>query len=289
MPTKAAPISRSVAALIKRPTSNVIFPSSISLEHNELLQIISVWISKRGTKEYLPPINYLFDKGLWEEPANLFSIRPAPLVTAPRRVYSSFGVVCAFVTNQYMQDGTKELPTNVKTSLMDVKLFLTTTKLQINNILQTNFDELEINLNSILQASGRIVTEQLAEYSHAVSLTNLSDIVAGLESIKEDLKTMQTITRDLRTNASQLDIGTRFIDAPLGFNSPFRSEREQLTVRYYDFAFLRGWEGGGVKSLWEGVVSEWSLCDFSFNLLIHWIPENFMFLNLIIYFIIQVV
>lgn len=118
-----------------------------------------------------------------------------------------FGVVCAFVTNQYMQDGTKELPSNVKVSLKDVKLYLSTTKLQITNILKTNFEELEVNLNNILQASGRIVTEQLAEYSHAVSLTNLSDIVAGLESIKEDLKTMQAITRDLRMNASQLDIG----------------------------------------------------------------------------------
>lgn len=106
-----------------------------------------------------------------------------------------------------MQDGTKELPNNVEVSLKDVKLYLSSTKQEINNILKTNFDELEINLNNILQASGRIVTEQLAEYSHAVSLTNLSDIVAGLESIKEDLKTMQTITRDLRTNASQLDIG----------------------------------------------------------------------------------
>ncbi|XP_076234166.1 prominin-like protein isoform X2 [Calliopsis andreniformis] len=120
-----------------------------------------------------------------------------------------FGVVCAFVTNQYMQEGTKELPSNVKISLKDVKLYLSTTKLQINNLLKTNFEELEINLNNILQASGRIVTEQLAEYSHAVSLTNLSDIVAGLESIKEDLKTMQTVTRDLRTNASQLDIVVR--------------------------------------------------------------------------------
>nr|XP_012152652.1 PREDICTED: prominin-like protein isoform X3 [Megachile rotundata] len=120
-----------------------------------------------------------------------------------------FGVVCAFVTNEYMQDGTKELPSNVKTSLKDVKLYLSTTKQEINNLLKTNFDELEINLNNILQASGRIVTEQLAEYSHAVSLTNLSDIVAGLESIKEDLKTMHTITRDLRTNASQLDIVVR--------------------------------------------------------------------------------
>ncbi|XP_001122309.4 prominin-like protein isoform X5 [Apis mellifera] len=120
-----------------------------------------------------------------------------------------FGVVCAFVTNEYMQDGTKELPNNVEVSLKDVKLYLSSTKEEINKILKTNFDELEINLNNILQASGRIVTEQLAEYSHAVSLTNLSDIVAGLESIKEDLKTMQTITRDLRTNASQLDIVVR--------------------------------------------------------------------------------
>lgn len=107
-----------------------------------------------------------------------------------------------------MQDGTKEFPNNVKISLKDVKLYLSNTKEAIDNLLKTNFEELEINLNNILQASGRIVTEQLAEYSHAVSLTNLSDIVAGLESIKEDLKIMQTITRDLRTNASQLDIGT---------------------------------------------------------------------------------
>ncbi|KAF3424770.1 hypothetical protein E2986_04140 [Frieseomelitta varia] len=120
-----------------------------------------------------------------------------------------FGVVCAFVTNEYMQDGTKELPNNVKVSLKDVKLYLNNTKEEIYNILKTNFDELEINLNNILQASGRIITEQLAEYSHAVSLTNLSDIVAGLESIKEDLKIMHTITRDLRTNASQLDIVVR--------------------------------------------------------------------------------
>ncbi|KAK1124273.1 hypothetical protein K0M31_006645, partial [Melipona bicolor] len=120
-----------------------------------------------------------------------------------------FGVVCAFVTNEYMQDGTKELPNNVKVSLKDVKLYLNNTKGEIYNILKTNFDELEINLNNILQASGRIITEQLAEYSHAVSLTNLSDIVAGLESIKEDLKIMHTITRDLRTNASQLDIVVR--------------------------------------------------------------------------------
>lgn len=119
-----------------------------------------------------------------------------------------FGVVCAFVTNEYMQEGTRELPTNAKTSLKDVKLYLTTTKQEIDNLLKTNPEELEITLNNILQASGRIVTEQLAEYSHAVSLTNLNDIVAGLESIREDLRLMNNITQALRTNATQLDIGT---------------------------------------------------------------------------------
>ncbi|XP_070530879.1 prominin-like protein isoform X3 [Cardiocondyla obscurior] len=120
-----------------------------------------------------------------------------------------FGVVCAFVTNQYMQEGIKELPCKAKTSLKDVKLYLTTTKQEIDNLLKTNPEELEVTLNNILQASGKIVTEQLAEYSHAVSLTNLNDIVSGLESIREDLRLMNKITQELRTNASQLDIVVR--------------------------------------------------------------------------------
>ncbi|KYN38915.1 Prominin-like protein [Trachymyrmex septentrionalis] len=108
-----------------------------------------------------------------------------------------------------MQEGTKELPCKVKTSLKDVKLYLTTTKSEIDNLLKTNPEEFEVTLNNILQASGKIVTEQLAEYSHAVSLTNLNDIVAGLESIREDLRLMNKITQDLRINASQLDIVVR--------------------------------------------------------------------------------
>ncbi|XP_025161790.1 prominin-like protein isoform X10 [Harpegnathos saltator] len=120
-----------------------------------------------------------------------------------------FGVVCAFVTNEYMQEGTKELPHNAKTSLKDVKLYLSSTKQEIENLLKTNCEELEVTLNNILQASGKIVTEQLAEYSHAVSLTNLNDIVTGLESIREDLRLMNKITQELRINASQLDIVVR--------------------------------------------------------------------------------
>lgn len=122
-----------------------------------------------------------------------------------------FGVVCAFVTNEYMQEGIEALPSNVKVSLKDAELYFTTTKKQISTVLTTNYDELEVTLNNILQASGRIVTEELAVYSHAVSLTNLNDIVTGLDAIKQDLQMIDKITKDLRTNASQLDIGMSYI------------------------------------------------------------------------------
>ncbi|XP_051163555.1 prominin-like protein isoform X2 [Leptopilina boulardi] len=120
-----------------------------------------------------------------------------------------FGVVCAFVTNEYMHDGTKQLPENMKVSLKDLRLYLMTTKKQIETLLISNFHELEITLNNILQQSGRIVTERLAEYSHAVSLMNLNDIVAGLDAIRKDLRMMNKITQDLRVNASELDIVVR--------------------------------------------------------------------------------
>lgn len=116
-------------------------------------------------------------------------------------------MISSFVTNEYLQDSTRELPANAVASLKDVKLFMGTTKLEIDTLLKTNYKELESTLNNILQLSGKIVTEQLAEYSQAVSLTNLSDIVMGLGAIQKDLEMMNKITQELRTNASKLDIG----------------------------------------------------------------------------------
>jgi len=40
----------------------------------------------------------------------------------------SFGVVCAFVTNEYMEDGTKKLPSRLRTSIGDTKLYLSNTQ-----------------------------------------------------------------------------------------------------------------------------------------------------------------
>ncbi|XP_043279042.1 prominin-like protein isoform X2 [Venturia canescens] len=126
-----------------------------------------------------------------------------------------FGVVCAFVTNEYMQEGIEEFPDQTRTNLEDLELYMTITKLEINNLLRTNYAELETTLNNILQASGKIVTEELAIYSHAESLTNLNDIVSGLDIIRGDLQMMNKITQDLRTNASQLDIVVRGVKKEL--------------------------------------------------------------------------
>lgn len=42
--------------------------------------------------------------------------------------YFRFGVVCTFVSNEYLEDGVKELPLNVKKSLNDTRLFINNTK-----------------------------------------------------------------------------------------------------------------------------------------------------------------
>lgn len=42
--------------------------------------------------------------------------------------YFRFGVVCTFVSNEYLEDGVKELPSNLKKSLNDTRLFINNTK-----------------------------------------------------------------------------------------------------------------------------------------------------------------
>ncbi|XP_046404286.1 prominin-like protein isoform X3 [Ischnura elegans] len=118
-----------------------------------------------------------------------------------------FGVVCAFVTNEYMEEGTQELTTSLRTGLSDTKLYLSNTKEEVNNLLITNFVELEIVLNKILEASGKIVKDKLAEVSKAIALQNLTSIVSGLGKIKEDLHDIKTVTKYLQGNSSQLNQG----------------------------------------------------------------------------------
>lgn len=43
-------------------------------------------------------------------------------------IVDRFGVVCAFVTNEYLQHGTKNLPDDIRSSIHDTDLYLNNTK-----------------------------------------------------------------------------------------------------------------------------------------------------------------
>lgn len=117
----------------------------------------------------------------------------------------SFGVVCTFVSNEYLEDGVKELPLNFKKSLNDTRLFINNTKTEVDTVLITNFDELEETLTNILEASGEIVKKKLGDVSKASVLSNLTAVVNGLVVIKQDLFNVNLLTRQLQETALQLD------------------------------------------------------------------------------------
>lgn len=59
-------------------------------------------------------------------------------------LYFRFGVVCTFVSNEYLEDGVKELPSNIKRSLNDTRLYINNTKKVRNNQLFTKIFKREI-------------------------------------------------------------------------------------------------------------------------------------------------
>lgn len=115
-----------------------------------------------------------------------------------------FGVVCAFVTNEYMEDGTQKLPSRLRTSISDTKLYLSNTQAEVDTLLITNFGELETVMGNVLHRSGAIVQHELAEVSRAVVLSNLTELVRGLETIKADLQEIHITTKNLQDNSNNL-------------------------------------------------------------------------------------
>lgn len=63
-----------------------------------------------------------------------------------------FGVVCSFVSNQYMQDGTEELTGNLNTSMADAQTYLKTTGKHVDTIFNVNYDQFEQTTFDILSS-----------------------------------------------------------------------------------------------------------------------------------------
>ncbi|XP_026284364.1 prominin-like protein isoform X1 [Frankliniella occidentalis] len=118
-----------------------------------------------------------------------------------------FGVVCAFVTNEYMEKGVRELPNKTSIIIDDTRLFLQNTQKEINHLLIDNYKELSTALDKSLDSSGEKMNRQLAEISHATSLDNLTQLVAGLGNIKADLAEVSSITDQLKSSARILKKG----------------------------------------------------------------------------------
>ncbi|XP_071052205.1 prominin-like protein isoform X2 [Onthophagus taurus] len=126
-----------------------------------------------------------------------------------------FGVVCSFVTTQHMRDGGNDLVTNVRTGLQDVDTYLNTTGKEVQILLNKNYGEFKDDLFEILDKSSSIVYDQLAKYSNAVAMTQVSSIVEGLKDIQSNLTEMKTITFFLRNHASQLSDALRKVKRDL--------------------------------------------------------------------------
>lgn len=120
-------------------------------------------------------------------------------------VIVSFGVVCAFVTNENLEEGAHNLGRELRTSLSDVDLYVNNTKVEVNHLLINNFNEFDRSLTKILKASGEIVKNKLGSVSKAAVLTNLTNIVHGLATVRNDLKEIDSLTRSLQEMAGQLN------------------------------------------------------------------------------------
>ncbi|XP_067120917.1 prominin-1-A-like isoform X2 [Centruroides vittatus] len=115
-----------------------------------------------------------------------------------------FGVVCAFVTNEYIEHGVNSLPWTLKDNIGDVNLYLNNTKSEINHLLKKNFQQLQMKLGETLDKSGETVKDRLGEVTQAAAVNNLTEIVSRLGQVQNRLKKAVQYTEQLYKASNQL-------------------------------------------------------------------------------------
>jgi len=124
-------------------------------------------------------------------------------------IAAMFGVVSAFVTNQYSREGVQKLPARLQYATIDTGKYFGNTGKEVESLLVTNFEELKDVLNKILDQSGDILEKSLANAIQEVTLDNLTDTLNELGSVKTHLITIQNSTLDLQDKVRQLDLGLK--------------------------------------------------------------------------------
>ncbi|XP_063618693.1 prominin-like protein [Cydia splendana] len=110
---------------------------------------------------------------------------------------------------------TSEAPNAVRSGIKDTKAYLNATQAHVRWLLVNNYAELERTLDNLRTNSGTTVSRKLGEFSHAVSVTTLYNMVQQLDTVQADLKSVHNITSMLRNNAELLNSGLRKVKAQL--------------------------------------------------------------------------
>lgn len=120
-----------------------------------------------------------------------------------------FGVVCAFVSNEQIQEGTEELPKNLKLSIDDTNTYLDTTNKQLNILLIENYGQFQDKLFTVLGDTSQIVFEELENFSNASTMEQITNITKELVEVEKHFHVLTRLTKELRADASQLNDALR--------------------------------------------------------------------------------
>ncbi|XP_030758746.1 prominin-like protein isoform X4 [Sitophilus oryzae] len=126
-----------------------------------------------------------------------------------------FGVVCAFVSNEQMQEGIRDFPNNMNNSIQDTGKYLNHTSGEINHLLVDNYNEFSDALFGVLDNASVAVTSQLEEYSNATAMLQLLDFAHNLTNVQTTLEDLKTSSNRLRVYASQLNDALRKVKKDL--------------------------------------------------------------------------
>ncbi|CAH1181994.1 unnamed protein product [Phyllotreta striolata] len=126
-----------------------------------------------------------------------------------------FCVVCAFASNQQIQEGTDELPTHINNAYSDSGSFLDSASDQATNLLINNYREFTVVFKDTVQKSGVHVMQQLNIWSNATAMMDLYNFVEAIPAIIDQLKYLKDSTNHLRAMASQLNDAMRKVKRDL--------------------------------------------------------------------------
>ncbi|XP_060522307.1 prominin-like protein isoform X2 [Cylas formicarius] len=126
-----------------------------------------------------------------------------------------FCVVCAFGSNQQLQDGVRSFPNNMRNSVKDTSTFLNQTQNETSHLLVNNYIEFVNVFTNTMDGSTSTIMDQLEVYSNATGMLKLAEFVNNLPTIENTLYSLRNNSNRLRVYASQLNDALRKVKGDL--------------------------------------------------------------------------